>query len=354
MTAARARPLLALSLLLLAGACLLFAGCGRRSKGDDASAKTASANTLDALAGAGEGLTELTPAPSAAAGATPDVRDRPQCPVAKPHASGNQDGTLESGGLQRSYILHVPPSYDGTGRTPLVLNLHGFGSNARQQAIYSGLPAKADREGFIVVTPDGAGTPQRWNILTAAGVDDVAFMGDLLNRVEADLCIDERQVFAAGISNGSAFAQRLACAMPDRITAVAAVAALVFPIRCGTDRAIPVIAFHGTEDPCVPFTGGTSKCGMGLPVPAVEAAATDWARHDGCDMEPARQEWSKHVRTIAYSECRDDTAVLLFVIDGGGHTWPGSIDVPRLGATTQEVNATDEMWAFFAAQGSLR
>jgi polyhydroxybutyrate depolymerase len=142
--------------------------------------------------------------------------------------------------------------------------------------------------------------------------------------------------------------------MPDRITAVAAVAALYFPARCDTARAIPVIAFHGTDDPCVPFAGGTSKCGLGLPVPAVETAAADWAKHDGCNMEPARQEWSKHVRTIAYSECSDDTAVVVYVIDGGGHTWPGSIDVPRLGATTHEVNATDEIWSFFVGQGGLR
>ncbi len=354
MTGARPRGRSVAALLLLALAlCFVLGGCRRRSDGGSGAARTASANTLDSLDDTGA-LAGVTPQATAADVSTPDIHTRAQCDTPKPHAAGDLDATLESGGPQRTYILHVPPSYDGATRTPLVLNLHGFGSNARQQAIYSGLPVKGDREGFIVVTPNGSGTPQRWNLATGGGVDDVAFIRDLLDHVESQLCIDEQRVFAAGISNGSAFAQRLACAMPDRIAAVGAVAATSFPIRCGSDRPVGVIAFQGTDDPCVPYGGGTSKCGLNLPVPAAETAAADWAKHDGCNMEPARQQSSPHVRTIAYSECRGGAAVLLYVIEGGGHTWPGSIDVPRLGATTHEINATDQMWDFFVAQGALR
>jgi len=337
---------------ILAAALLIVGACGRRSHaGDTAAAKTTSAGAIDTL---DDALSDLTPGATPAASGTPDVGERATCPTARPYASGNEDATLESGGLQRTYILHVPPSYDGTRRMPLVLNFHGFGSNARQQAVYSGLPAKGDRAGFIVVTPNGNGTPQRWNLVEAAGVDDVAFVRDLLDHVEAQLCIDTQRVFAAGISNGSAFALRVACSMPNRIDAVAAVAALYLPLRCDSTRPIGVIAFHGTNDPCVPFNGGTSRCGLGLPVPSVESAAADWAKHDGCNAEAARQPFSAHVSTIAYSECSGDAAVVLYVIEGGGHTWPGSIDVPRLGGTTHEVNATDQIWDFFVAQGNRR
>jgi polyhydroxybutyrate depolymerase len=274
--------------------------------------------------------------------------------VPKPHAAGDVTITLRSGGMDRRLLLHVPPSYDGTSETPLVLNLHGFGSNGRQQALYSGFPAKADRDGFIVASPDGTGTPLRWNYPGLGGVDDVAFMRDLLDRLDADLCIDTGRVFIAGISNGAAFAQIVACAMPERIMAVAAVAALVYPQRCGTDAPIAVVGFQGTDDPCVPFGGGTSACGQRLQVPPIEESARNWARHDGCDIAPAEQRFSAHVRTIAYSRCKNETAVVLFVVEGGGHTWPGAFDVPRLGATTQEVNATDQIWDFFTAQGNLR
>ena len=202
-----------------------------------------------------------------------------------------------------------------------------------------------------MASPDGTGTPLHWSYLGLGGADDVAFMRDLLDRLEGDLCIDTGRVFVAGISNGAAFAQIVACAMPERITAVAAVAALVYPRRCGTDAPIAVIGFHGTDDPCVPFGGGTSACGQKLPVPPVEDSARNWASHDGCDIAPAEQQFTAHVHTIAYSRCKDESAVVLFVIEGGGHTWPGAIDVPRLGATTHEVNATDQIWSSSPRKG---
>jgi polyhydroxybutyrate depolymerase len=304
--------------------------------------------------------TDATPSPLAGASrtvapaATPEIASRPSCAAPRPHAAGDADQTLPSGGIDRTYILHVPPSYDGTRQTPLVLNLHGFGSNARQQAIYSGFPPKADREGFIVVTPDGTGEPRHWNYSGLGGADDIAFARDLLDRLEADLCIDEKRVFVSGMSNGAAMSSFIACALPDRITAIAPVGATAYPPACAAVRAIPVISFRGTEDPCVPFDGGTSKCGMGLPVKPAEDVIRSWATHDRCNLDAARQQFSTHVRTIAYSECADDTAVVLFVVEGGGHTWPGSIDVPRLGPTSHEVNATDEIWSFFVGQGQLR
>lgn len=296
---------------------------------------------------------DVSGAPSAAlprATAIPDTSPATACDPSKPHAAGDETATLRSGDLDRSYIIHVPKNYDGARGMPLVLNFHGFGSGARQQALYSRLPAKGDLEGFITVSPEGSDALRRWNYPGVGGVDDVAFVRDLLDRLETDLCVDARRVFAAGISNGSAFAQIVACAMPDRIAAVAAVAALVFPARlCDGVPPVPVIAFHGTDDPCVPFAGGTTQCGLRLPVAAVEDSARNWAQRDACGLAPADAQVSTHVRAISYSECAAHAAVVLLVVDGGGHTWLGSVDVPRLGATTHEIDATDEIWQFFAA-----
>jgi polyhydroxybutyrate depolymerase len=262
--------------------------------------------------------------------------------------AGDHHETIRSGDLDRTYILHLPPQYDVLRRLPLVLNLHGYGSNARNQAAYSRLPQKADEAGFIVVSPDGAGTPQQWNNLQ---LDYVAFISELLDHLEATLCIDPARIYAVGISNGAAFAQRLACLLPDRIAGVAAIAAFVYPAPvCGSKPPVPIIAFHGTADPCVPYEGGVTACGRGnLPVPPVETSAENWARHDGCSLEPARSQVTEHVQAIAYSECNDDAAVVLYAVEGGGHTWPGSIDVPRLGAVTAEIDATDLLWEFFEA-----
>lgn len=112
------------------------------------------------------------------------------CDPARPHAAGDFDLTIESGGLTRDYILHVPPSYDGAEATPLVLNLHGLGSNAAEQADYSGLSQKADEAGFILVMPQGMSTAslssRHWNFLTLipGDPDDVAFISDLLDALE--------------------------------------------------------------------------------------------------------------------------------------------------------------------------
>jgi polyhydroxybutyrate depolymerase len=188
----------------------------------------------------------------------------------------------------------------------------------------------------------------------ATGVDDVGFIGDLLDKLERDLCIDEHRVFSAGISNGAAYSQVLACNLPGRFAAVAAVAALVYQPRC-TDQPIAVIAFHGTADPCVPFEGGQVQCGQKLPVPSVKDAEANWAKHDGCDAAPVTKQVSGHVSSVTYGNCKEGTAVVLYVIDGGGHTWPGAIvDVQRLGATTHEISATDLIWDFFVEQGNLR
>ena len=343
------RAAIAAPLLLGCVLALAAAGCRDRAKSDTQAAQTASSQSIDAL----DAPDDTQPLPSApaprtatAGGVDAPVPAGAPCAPARPHAAGDETATLRSGGVDRTYILHVPKSYDGSRGVPLVVNLHGFGSNARQQAIYSGLPAKGDAEGFITVTPNGTGTPQRWAL---GGGSDIDFARDLLDSLEAQLCIDASRVYAAGISNGSGFAQQLACAMPDRIAAVGAVAAMVYPLRCAGTRAIPIIAFFGTEDPCVPYTGGTSKCGLMLPIPAVEDAARDWAKHNNCDPSPANANVSANVRTITYISCQDDAFVVLVVIEGGGHTWPGSIDVPRLGATTHEISATDQMWRFFAA-----
>ncbi len=338
---------------VLTTAAAVLAACGGSSGAGSTPTPAASSPGGTATASSD---TDATPEPArtTAAAATPDTAARAACAVAKSHAAGDSNETLQSGGLKRTYILHVPPQYDGTRETPLVLNLHGFGSNARQQASYSGFPAKGDREGFIVVTPNGTGAPQHWNYPGLSGTDDITFMRELLDRLESDLCIDAKRVFVSGMSNGAAMSSFVACAMPDRITAIAPVAASVFPRTCAGVRAIPVISFRGTDDFCVPFEGGTSQCGQQFPVVAAKDAMKSWAEHDGCNPTPAEQQFSASVNTIAYSECTDDTAVVLFIIEGGGHTWPGAIDVPRLGATTHEVSATDQIWEFFVAQGSLR
>ena len=191
------------------------------------------------------------------------------CDPARPHAAGDFLQTIDSGGLTRRSILHIPPSYSDTGgadATPLVLLFHGSDGNAIGIARYTGLPAKADRAGFIAVMPQ---TPEHlWNFTTLGLLgpddpDDVAFIDDLLDALESQLCIDSARVFSTGFSAGASLSVRLACDLSDRIAAIAPVAGVYFPPfspdipepGCLSTQPVPVIAFHGTTDKGVPFEG---------------------------------------------------------------------------------------------------
>ena len=275
----------------------------------------------------------------------------------QPYASGLTLESLTSGGVERTYRLYVPKSYDAAKPTPLVLNFHGFASNAREQEAYSRMPAAADANGFITVAADGTGDPQRWYIygLFEPGyVDDFAFVRDLLDHLEATLCVDPGRVYATGISNGGGMSSLLACELNDRFAAVAPVAGSPFPeSRCQGKKPVSIIAFHGTADQAVPFEGGAGGR-LGLALRGVRQNMQDWAGHDGCTSGPSSERVAPDVLRESYSGCQVGADVVLYVVEGGGHTWPGAIDVPTLGRTTHSIDATSLIWEFFAAHPRKR
>jgi polyhydroxybutyrate depolymerase len=271
------------------------------------------------------------------------------CGQARPHAAGSADQTITSGGLRRTYVLYVPPGYDGAAAVPLVVSFHGYSLNSGFFAPYANFDAVAQRAGFVVVTPDGTGSPQFWNAAAyAAAPDDVAFVKDLLAQLEADLCIDAGRVYLAGYSNGGGMALRASCELPDRIAAVGVVAATYVNCRA----AVPLIAFHGTADPMVPYEGGSNPPEQGGNFPPVRRTVSEWAVGLGCDTLALISRPSSEVEVSTFPRCASGTEdVLLYTILGGGHAWPGATPLPAeiLGATTQQVNASQVMWEFFSA-----
>ena len=311
---------------------------------------------LLAACNSGPGTTATTtPTSEAILTATPAEVARPArtsagCAPARPHEPGSFSETLTTGDLEREYILHVPSSYKGGDATPLVVNLHGHGSNAGQQAFYSGLPAKASEVGFIVLTPQGTGDEPHWNFTTfeSGAPDDVAFIKELLDTLDSELCIDPARVYATGISNGAAMSVTLACRLSDRIAAIAPVAGVFFFPGCPSTNLVSVIAFHGTDDKLVPFEGRPAARSS-VPVPPIEQSVQKWATHNGCAEEPKSVRVTESVRLVRYEGCDEGAAVELYVVEDGGHTWPGAaIDIP-FGETTQEISATDLLWSFFEA-----
>lgn len=258
--------------------------------------------------------------------------------------------TVDAGDLLRVVTVHVPPSYDPTRGTPLVLDFHGFTSDGVQEQILSRMTDKADEAGFIAMHPTGLGVPRSWNagaccgLAAATEADDVAFVRALLDKASEELCIDPARVYATGMSNGAFFSHRLGCELSDRIAAIAPVAGTIGIPVCSPTRAVPVIAFNGDADPLVPYTGSST-----LGFPSVPEAFAAWAARNGCSGAPVETYAKGDARCLTYTQCTDDAHVTQCTIDGGGHTWPGGIPIPVFGKTSSDLSATDAMWEFFAA-----
>lgn len=284
------------------------------------------------------------------------------CGLTAPVVTGVSEHTLESGGIERFYIVYVPSTYDPASPVPLVMTMHGLGGSAAQQQDYSGWDTVAEREGFISVHPQGTGFPRRWHayrrdvpLMPQGTVDDVQFFHDLVDTLRATYCIDPARVYMNGLSNGGGMSYRLACdsAFSEQIAAVGIVAGavgtgedIVCRLSSPSLRPVPVIAFHGTDDPIVPYEG----------TPELAAAPTwveGWAQRNGCDETPESLPAAGDVSGIAYTGCADNGDVAFYTIKGGGHTWPGATgrQLPAflVGAKTDDVSATELMWAFFVA-----
>jgi len=272
------------------------------------------------------------------------------CTPPRAHSPGDSAGTIESGGLTRSYLLHVPAAYDGTHAAPLVLALHPFGAPAAFFAAEANFPAVADPAGAVIVAPEGTGDPQFWNVAAyAAAPDDVAFLRDLIARLDTDLCIDPARTYAAGSSAGGGMAMRLACAMPDRIAAIGVVASLYLG-DCQAD--VPMIAFHGTRDLLVPFEGGPGAVETVASPAPVRRSVSEWARAASCDGLAQISRVAPDVELSTFLRCRPGSDVLLYTVVGGGHSWPGAqppLPESIAGVTTQEIRATSLIWNFFMA-----
>lgn len=250
--------------------------------------------------------------------------------------------TLVSGGVERTYLLHLPPNVDAAPRA-LILSLHGYTATAAEQERLDGLGSLADEKGFIVVYPQGLGEPPGWRVgPLEAGDDDLAFLSDLIDDLASRYPIDPRRIYATGISNGGGMVDRLGCRMADRIAAIAPVSgAYLFSGDCQPARPMPVLAFHGTGDDIVPYQG------EGRALPPIRDWAEAWAQRDGCRSGPTVTLQQGAATVERWADCQGDSEVQLVTIDGGGHWWPGADFSPGIPRPTDDIDASAMIWAFF-------
>jgi polyhydroxybutyrate depolymerase len=316
------------------------------------------ARLLFAAVGAAALLVTGVAAPAAAAPAA----HAPRCTL----ETGRTTLTLTSGGLERTAIVYLPESARTKKPLPAVFDLHGSASWPAEELSRSGLEQTAERYGFLVVGPQGAipvAAGYAWNVpyvTTVPGApDDEAFLNELIDALVSTGCADRRRLYAAGYSGGGRMISQFACDNPDRFAAIALVAGLRAgaplatgtgwvpdPATCTPRDPVPVVAFAGTADPVNPFTGGGAAY-WGYSVPA---ALQRWAELNGCRRGPLTRQVTEHVSLVRYAACHQRADTRLYVVAGGGHTWPGADPTtfpPGLGPVTQEISANEIMWKFF-------
>lgn len=265
--------------------------------------------------------------------------------------------------MQRTALLHVPSGYSDLAHTPLVLNLHGSELTAAQQMAFTGMNVTADADGFIVAYPQAAipdGSGFDWNIpgqpllggssVPAGAANDVTFLEQTINALEAGLCVDTTRIFVTGFSGGARMTSQLGCDLSTVVAAIAPVSGLRFPSPCPGTRPVPVMAFHGTADPVDPYDGN----GEAYWTYSVLTAAQRWAAYEGCSSAPAVTQPEPALKLTSYTGCTDGASVSLYTIVGEGHEWPGGPHLGQgstsiLGAQSNAINANNTMWQFFSS-----
>jgi len=263
--------------------------------------------------------------------------------------------------VTRRYLLHVPTQPPGNRPAPLVLVFHGGGGRDWNMPGFTHFDTLADEQGFFVAYPDAING--HWNDGRGrSDADDIGFTRALIEAVRHRYLVDTRRVYATGISNGGFFANRLACDLADKIAAIASVAATMpkpLDTSCKSSRPISVLYIQGTEDPLVPFDGGKVGFEKGRSLGeclSLETSARFWREHDQISSAPSVSDLPErvadgtHVQRRAWTGGADQTEVIVYVIQGGGHAWPGGPQyLPKVivGTASQNLDATRTVWEFF-------
>lgn len=277
-----------------------------------------------------------------------------------------------SGPRSRSWFVYAPPGYDPARPMPLVVVLHGRPQNATGIALTTQMNPVAERNGFLVVYPEGLNN--EWNAIhditgrrSVAPQDDVGFLETLVEEVAADFNVDRRRTYVTGFSNGGFMTYRMACSSA-RFAGFAAVGANLYTDlqdECRGSRPIPILIMHGTADISVPYTGVIIRDGQGREPTTVSLSTPEtvafFIRRNGCSLSGAQttlpergQSPGSHVIRFAPHNCNPGGQVMFYLINGGGHDWPGVASPTPLpegrGVINMDINAGQVIWDFFSQQ----
>lgn len=287
----------------------------------------------------------------------------------KDRTIGTEEHVLKFG-RERTYWMHLPPAADESKKLPLVFVFHGAGGHGRWAAGETGWNAKADKEEFIVVYPDGTPAkpdesvnfltnPRLWNDGSGRGaigrlnIDDVGFVNAMLDELIARHPVDPRRIYATGFSNGAGMTFHLGTKLSTRFAAIAPVASHCWLADPKPERAIPTIYIIGTVDPLVPYLGGDARTPWSLHAekkPPVSETLAKWSKALGCPAESQTLHDENGVKEFRFGPGREGSELLVYTVEGLGHHWPGGkgqLKEELAGKRSDKLNADDVIWDFF-------
>lgn len=257
----------------------------------------------------------------------------------------------------RTFLVHTPSEYSGLQKIPLIVAMHGgFGSafNLQNQSLLS---VKANQEHFIVVYPEGAKggifNIRTWNAGVCCGhaatsnIDDVQFIDELIQYMMDNYAVDEHRIYATGMSNGGFMAYRLACELPDKIAAIAPVAASMTMDMCMPSSPVPIIHFHSVQDANVLYEGGYGSGASSHYSPPLDSIFNVWSGLNNCSIENDTLIENNDYTLVNWRDCDCTANIEYYLTEDGAHSWPGGNATPMGDPVSQVINANDKMWDFF-------
>ncbi|MEW5819416.1 MAG: PHB depolymerase family esterase [Cyanobacteriota bacterium] len=243
---------------------------------------------------------------------------------------------LKVDNYDRKYYVHLPPEYNKTKQLPVVLVLHGGHGNGKASARQNEFYKLADKEGFIAVFPEAFPGPkissnlryQHWNggprtnLHKCRDIDDVKFISLMIDQLKTNYNIDNKKVYATGISNGGTMAYRLACELSDKIAAIAPVGANQLDIKCTPLKPVAIFHIHGLKDKILPYQGGKVSDDTEDWRP-VNEVITEWIKRNECSENSVIVEEDKEKICHTYADCKNNSTIKLCALKKHGHTWPG-------------------------------
>jgi len=283
--------------------------------------------------------------------------------------AGTYTDSLTLDGHARTFIITLPEGWNNQA-LPLVFVLHGGGGTADGTEKLTGFKAIALREKFILVYPQGI--EKSWNdgrstTANQMGVNDTAFFRLMIERISSKYKVNNKMIFCTGISNGGFMTSTLAWTMSNFFAACASDAATIDSVIVKSNKhpsPVSMMYMHGTLDWIVPIEGGTASIGeaSGSVFLSHANAVNTWVKIDNINSVPVINTIPDNARDgtsiikSEYTNGSNETSVVSYIIENGGHTWPGGLQyLPEalVGKTTKNLNASETIWAFFKSHPKL-